>query len=423
MSTIVNISLSLVFLIFSNYFFSAFVTKPLLGDSTDYHIPIANSILNGQFLSIQDPTNPFMYYPGSSNAILSLFILFHIPLNLFGLLGWILLFFLCKKLGIYFGLSKQLSLLFATSICTSLSVVRQIPTQSVDMWIAVFFVWSIVLLEMPKRNISYFLMLGFSLGMLFGTKYSGPLFTGVLVIVYLKKTIEYLSFQRVIVFLSSFSLFGLVWYIKNAILKGNPLYPANFFIFKGQENFPSQDWMLWKIPIYFPDNIPVLINGLISEYTVWSFSIIIALLYLGFSLIRKTTLTLPLKKILTIGILVGIASLLLPIAPLYKTEDFHIFSDMRYLFNLFIPFILAVFLIAQDKKLVFLVGFITLLNTIIVMHYPQYRPKIYLFSTAIIILKYYKFEKITYLFLIRHLPFLRIPANKYHLFLKKLIAH
>jgi len=54
---------------------------PVLGDSWDYHIPIAHTILDGNFLHSSDFRIPQWYYPGSSEAINSLFILIHIPLT------------------------------------------------------------------------------------------------------------------------------------------------------------------------------------------------------------------------------------------------------------------------------------------------------------------------------------------------------
>src|SRR4051812_37270080 len=84
-----QIACIILLFVFVNYLYIGFVTPPTPGDAIDYHIPIAKSILDGSFLHLPAGSPPKWYFPGSSNAILSVFILLGIPLGLYGVLAWI----------------------------------------------------------------------------------------------------------------------------------------------------------------------------------------------------------------------------------------------------------------------------------------------------------------------------------------------
>lgn len=375
------LSFLIILFIFVSYLYYGVTHKPMLGDSHDYHLPIARSFLTGQFLWLPDNINPSIYYPGSSNGILALFLLFSIPVNWFCLLGWMLLFFLLVKLGSTFGLNRYLSLVFGMSFCATQSIIRQIPTQSIDVWIAVFFVWALILLENPQKRFHYFLLLGLALGMIVGSKASGILYIVVLFIVYAKSMIRYLNYKYILAFLLTFSVFGLFWYVRNAMQFGNPLYPADFSWMKGYPGFPLQDMMLYKTP-FEKDGLLKIFEALISEYLLWAFSLPVTLLFLYKN--RRAKVEQKINKIIYIGLLTALLSLLLPI------PTTNIVSNMRYLFPLFIPIILGTFLIAQKYNYDEYIATVAVLNALCVMYNIPFHPKLillYFVLVGIIIFK------------------------------------
>ena len=237
----------LYFLVY--YTFQGFITIPQKGDGLDYHIPIAKFILYGQFLN-PIVERPQQYYPGSSEAILSVFMLFNIPLNLSNVLAWVILLFSTWYLGRIFGLKKMYALLFAITICTLNAIMRWLNAPNIDLWLSIFFILCIILLERPVKKVSYFLKLGFVFGMLIGTKYTGVFFGLVLFIFYIKSLIKYINFRNILAFIIPFSILGLFWYVRNFILMANPFYPMHVLFFKGALEFPDRVWSIFlRYPI------------------------------------------------------------------------------------------------------------------------------------------------------------------------------
>src|SRR6185437_4487196 len=107
---ITNIGIIIALFYFTYYTYYG-ITHPIPapGDSWDYHIPIAQSILNGSFFTLPHVTIPQRFYPGSSEAINSLLILLHIPLTLSNILAMIVLFFCLYKLARCFRLKQYYS--------------------------------------------------------------------------------------------------------------------------------------------------------------------------------------------------------------------------------------------------------------------------------------------------------------------------
>ncbi len=377
-STMLTI-LGIVFLSFLYYG----ITTPT-PTSSDYNIPVAQSIISGNFLQQQEGL--YIHSPGSSHTILAIFIASAIPLNLFGLLSWVVLFIVCKKLANTFNLNTFMSIIFAASICTTIAVIRTISDQSIDKWLCTWFILSMILLEKPKRTLKYSALLGFSLGMLVGTKYSGPLFLLALLPIYWKSILGFLSPLRFIITTTAFTIFGLFWYIRNWIYEGNPYYPANLLFFKGAPNFDQQDWMLWKIPFDYPQNIIPLINSFVSEYMIWAFSGFIIIWYLYSIYHKKKILDKKIKRLVLLGLLIGLISLLLPITPAYKIELFHIISDMRYIYILMVILMLTVFLIASKYKQNNLISVVALLNAIPLFSFIPYQPKMFIFCIMLFII-------------------------------------
>lgn len=365
--------------------------------SMDYNIPIASTIISGDFLTIHSDTNPYIYFPGSSHIILAFFILFGLP-NLFGLFSWVVLFIVCIKLGKSFGLSKYMSIVFSASFCTTMSVVRTIGDQSIDKWLCSWFVIALLLFERPKKSWKFTLLIGLALGMLVGTKYSGPLFFVALLLVYGKRLFQFLSPLRFFVASFLFTLTGLFWYIRNFFLEGNPYYPANLPFFKGFPHFTQQDWMLGKVIVTYPQGNIDLINAFLSEYLIWAFSGFILLVYIIFTFQKKQIIDSRIIRLMWLSITTGIASLFLPITTPYKIELFHIISDMRYIYIFVVILMLAVFLIAQQYKKENLIATVALVNAIPVFTYIPYLPKIYIISFIFALFVYMKrphfFEKL-----------------------------
>jgi dolichol-phosphate mannosyltransferase len=343
--------------------------------SLDYNVPIAESIVSGGMWRL-GLDNPYMYFPGSSHVILATFLLFKIPVNLFGLVSWVFLLWGCKKLGETFGLRKDMAVMLAASFGMTVAVVRTIADQSVDKWLCLWFVMSVILLEKLKSNWRHFFGLGMSMGMLVGTKYSGPLFAAAILIVYGKILIKSLNWKRTIILVVTVFGSGLIWYARNYFLTGSPMFPANLPFFKGYPNFTQQDWMLWKIPFEYPAGIIPLINAYISEYTIWTLAWMPIVWVVWKSLRHKMKIDSGLKRLIVLTATVGGVGLLLPITPAYKIELYHIISDMRYVYIFVLLQMLVVFLLAQRYGYTKLVIMVSLAAMIPAFSFVSYYPKI-----------------------------------------------
>lgn len=248
---------------------------PTPGDSWDYHIPISQSILNGSFLTLPHVTVPQRFYPGSSEIFNSLLILLHIPLTLSNILAMSVLLVCLYKLSRTFKLNQYFSLLYALTFITLNAIVRWQNAISIDVWVAVFFCVGIILLETPQKSVQYFIKLGFVLGMLIGSKYTTSYFLILFLLFYTKKIIKYINTERIIAFFIPFLALGLFWYIRNYFLKGNPFYPVSFLGYKGVLNFKD---IVWNQILTHP---LALLNAAFSEYHLWIFSFILALIEIG----------------------------------------------------------------------------------------------------------------------------------------------
>ncbi len=358
---------------------------PALGDSWDYHIPIAKMILTGEIFSPVHPLITQWYYPGSSELFNSLFLLLHIPLTLTNVLAVIVLFFICWKLGGITGLNYYESIFFASTIITLNVLVRWFNSVNIDIWLVNFFLISIVLLERPRQSLKYFLFLGFILGMIIGTKYTGFYYLLLLFICYRRRFLRDFKIKKLIAFLVPFTIFGLSWYIRNIILFHNPFYPLYFIGLPYDINFDKQ---VWNIFLSYPKDI---IDAAFGEYKIWLISIpfVIVRLLKGFKTpIKKYLLSLENHRLELICILTFIIFLISPT----DTKSWIMVSSMRYSYASFILGILIVFLYCKKiKKLEWL--FLIAVSSMIMVTSFDYYPKLTIMYGVISLMCCYFLER------------------------------
>lgn len=368
------------------YIFLAILNPiPAPGDGRDYHIPISESIINGSFLHPINFNIPQWYYPGSSEAINSILILLHIPLTLSNFLPILILFYACFKLGMLFRLQYYVSLLFAITFVTLNAIVRWYIAVSIDMWIGVFFVFAIILLEQPQKSYKYFATLGFLFGMLIGSKYTACYFIILLAIVYWKNILKALTWKRFGVFLIPFSVFGLFWYIRNFIYTGNPIYPVAMFGLKGKPMLYSND-TVWHETLRHPLE---MLNAFYGEFNIWSILVFIAL---GIYIYKKIKD----KKFTIYGInrlyIIGIVNFILYFSFPTSAQPWIMVSSFRYSYPTFIPLMLCVFLLSSYfKKEVYLA--ICSIGSMLMVLTMGYYPKLTLIYLPLAIYLMYIFEK------------------------------
>lgn len=355
------------------YFSYIALTKPAFeGDSLAYHIPIAESVLNGTVINPLNSGFGLMFYPGASEVILAILIFLHVPLNFFNVFSWILLIFCLYLLSTKVTKNKVVSYLFIMSISFLPSVLRLIPTQTIDIWVAIFFTWALIILLSKRLSTGMFVQLGIAIGMLIGTKVSGILFAIALLAIFLPTLMSSLSFKRFVLFLIPIVVLGCSWYIRNFAITRNPFYPAHLLFFQGKSNFQIQNSFVLKTLLINPKDIFLFIQSLISEYLLWSLSLVLVLavsLYSSFKkkqLINKTILILSILGLVNFAIY-----LMLPSSPI------NMVSDLRYAYPAFIPLILATWLIFEKLKIVGYITPIVILSSLAVFTQFDYLPKLF----------------------------------------------
>ena len=356
---------------------------PALGDSWDYHIPISNSILNGSFWYPPHTKTIGQYFPGSSEAINSILILLHVPLTLSNIVAVIVLFFVCFKLGLVFRLKYYSSLLFASTICTLNVFVRWYNAVSIDVWVGVFFLLGIIFLERPQKSLIYFLKLGFVLGMLLGSKYTGVAFVLILLVVYHRNFLNNFALKQIIVFLIPFSVFGIFWYARNYIFLRNPFYPLAMLGFKGINYYrdPIYNEIL-KRPL-------VMFNAVFGEYNIWLlfvFAFVVIFLYKRFS--KKQIKIFGINRLFLLGVLNLILLLNFPTS----YQPWVMVSSMRYSYPTFIPLILCIFILASYYKKEHILGLIAIGNMLMSLS-TVYYPKLTLIYIPLSLTIIYLIEK------------------------------
>lgn len=339
---------------------------PTEGDSLDYHIPIAQNILHGKFLGIASQNVPMLFYPAVSESILSVFIFLKIPLNLYNVVSVVVLFFTVKKLGNVFGLSYNFAIIFASTICTLGTVVRWMNAQTIDIWLAIFFTWLLILLEQKKKDIFHFFKIGIAFGMLIGTKYTGVLFGSVVTFFYIKDILKNISFKKALVFFVPFSAIGLIWYARNYYETANPFYPMYVLFFKGKLAFPDR---VWNVFLRYPIEQT---SAFIAEYRMWIFSLFVTPIVLvkKWRVIENRE-----KKNILKLFLIGIVNFAIFTTFISSYQVWIMVSVMRYAYASFIPLILCVFLLGKIWNKEEDVAFFAIANMVMVNTFA-YLPKL-----------------------------------------------
>lgn len=376
------ISLAILLYLFMYHLYNGAVvhTIPLDGDSVDYHLPIASFYLNGTILN-PNISLPLHLYPSAPHMFLALFKVLNLPINTYNLIWWTLLLPLLTYLGWKLGLRKYYSIIFASTICTLHVIVRWANSQVVDIALLFFYCATLILLLDPRKSIKYFALLGITSGFLIGSKFPGLIFFLILVTILHKKVVKKLNPKGAIAFAIPFSLIGLVWYIRNTVLKGNPFYPIAIPPFKGDLTFPDR---VWNVFLSLPaENI----NAAISEYHIWFLAPLVCIVTLF--LIRKQKIPKN-KNTKNAAVLASIGLLNLCIYP-FLPSDFkeHIMvSSLRYSYPMFIPLILSIFIIASEYKKEALLSLVAISSTILLHPFTYYPKLLFLYIPAILLLYY-----------------------------------
>jgi len=246
-------------------------------DSLTYHVPLAESFANGEFNNLLHIPQGLGYYPGVGEVLLSFFIKLGVPLGFFNILSVALLFLVLRKLGRSYKLSKEYSNVFAASVCLLPSILRLVPTQKIDIWLAVSFVYIIVLIKNRQKTLFYYLKFGIAIGVLIGIKYSGILIATGLCVVFAKSIWSKLNIKRFICLVSPALIIGGYWYLRNYSLFNNPFFPLGFFAFAPHPEFSSIVWTSFTNAILARNGLFVFVQAYVSEFLLWSITPLIIL--------------------------------------------------------------------------------------------------------------------------------------------------
>lgn len=377
----------IVFLYYATYYLYTGIINPIpgLGDSWDYHIPISRMILDGSFVVPQHVKLPQWYYPGSGEAINAVLIFLGIPLTLSNLIAVFCLFFICWKLGGVFKLTFYESLFFATTIVTLNVFVRWYNAVSVDVWLVNFFLLGIILLERPRESLRYALFLGFVLGMLIGSKLSGWYYLIMLSIIYGKSFLVFASFKKVIIFLIPFSVFGLFWYMRNAVLFLNPFYPIAFLSLPMKMYFPV------KLATIVVSSPRFFFDSLIAEYKLWMFVIPLAIFMNVRQILAHSTVPAQIIKLSLLAIFSFAVFLASPSE--YQAEI--VVSSFRYSYPAFVLLILLSFIIAKRYHKMEILSILSIASMMMVTSFLYYPKLVFIYAPLSLMVSYllHRYEK------------------------------
>lgn len=382
-----QICLSIFLFILIQIIYKGITTSPKELDSLLYHIPIAKSYLTGDIFS--SPKSPLLhrFFPGASEGILAVFLFFHIPLNLYNVLGIIILFASCYFLGMRGGLKKESALVFAVGFSSLMGVVRWADTQIVDIWIAAYYALLLGLLLKPHKSLWYFLKLGVISGMLMGSKYLGPLYTLIALLFLWKREIKITAISF-ITFITPVMLFGGFWYIRNYLVMGNPLYPISILGLSGVKNW-ALELPVGQAFLKFPIS---MMTALTSEFGLWWTMCVVVGCYILLRLLRRPPIRrIPrndIWKLVIIGLLNFAFYCTMPSGSTYQIH----LSNLRYSYPIFIPLFLVIFRMAQVKKYEGFLFIFSLAQIFFALQFA-YHPKLIFIYIPCVMIQWYQYGR------------------------------
>lgn len=335
-----------------------FTTGPWEGDSLAYHLPLANELLKGNFGNY---SNLLYYYPASVHVVLAGFIFLHLPLQLFNVVGLVLLFASIYWLGRRLNLHESNAVIFGVCIALLTPMARLITTQTVDIYLAAIYAALLGLLLKPQKSWHYFGLVGLFSGLLVGAKYTGPLFLAVLVMVFFWSIKKFITKKYLLLVAGSTILFGGVWYLRNWLWQGDPIYPAH------HPSFTWVNWHTWQTIFQSQGGAWYFIESLLSEYLFWP---VLGLFAIYLSLRKKLD---PVENKLLLLFLGNFSIHLLIPASINN-----VLSDLRYALPTFICLLAAIFVYMQRKRLeteVYLLSTVSVLASFSLI--MPHRPKVF----------------------------------------------
>jgi hypothetical protein len=197
---------------------------------------------------------------------------------------------------------------------------------------------------------------GVILGLLLGTKYSGVMYAGILV-VWCSKQIWGAGWKRALGWAIPAALIGGWWYVRNWILKGNPMYPLDFLWWKGEPT--SQLPIVWRTLLEIK-GVTFFAGSLVSEFLLGA-----GLLLLPFWR-RNGWVWMGIANILVFAVLPGGVPTIL--------------SNCRYLMPAMLVLAVEVAKWAQEKRKEEWMGTLAVLNSVMVLPQLEYKPKLLLLT-------------------------------------------
>lgn len=337
-------------------------TQPSELDSIGYHIPIAESVLDGSVF-YPNYTSFYSYYPGTGEAVLAVLMAMGFPANMFNVIGVGILFGVMKKLGEQEGLPRDEAIILAVSMALLPTVLRLPLTQLVDIWLAIWWGWWLILITRPMSTKKWQLIFGLVSGLLMGTKISGIMLfiTGM---VFWGKNIKKWTFLWVTIIVGGF------WYARNWVVTGNPFYPLDVWIWSGHPLAKLP--IVWKF-LVFEKGWGRFLEACVSEFLGWSTALLAVIKFRN--------------RWLGLGLVNFLLFLLMPGSP------GTIVSNCRYLIPAIMTLALGLWIEVKKLKRQDTLAVLAVVNSMMVLPQLEYRPKIILVSLIIIGIYNFKFFK------------------------------
>jgi hypothetical protein len=356
MKLIAGAALGLFMIVAGYFFWNGITTKPSENDSLMWHIPMAESILKGKIWGRNLYQSPYGYYPAIGEAVLAVLMVLKIPLNLYNWLGWVVLFWVMRALGIRRGLGSNPATVLAAGLVFLPTLMRLFPTQLVDVWLCVWWGWLLWLLEKPNKSLKYWMSLGTAAGMTVGTKYTGLVLLILALAVYYGNLKKVWNFRGAATATVTLIFLGGFWYFRNWMVWGDHLYPQNFLWFKG--------YKFYLLPIVVKDLLMtgggwgLLVQAVFSEYLIWGGLLLLPLIYRN-------------ARVWMGMIIVGMY-LILP------GDARTVVSNLRYVVPGFMVLILSAGEYFKNIKKEEWLGIVALVNSASVLPQLDYHPKVWL---------------------------------------------